>query len=326
MKIIEPTIEIITESNPLKRIERVGRVAYKSEDRITENSYRTFIKMILTRGHTSVLEHGWITIPEHVYKDCAISYRGYTGHRYKHGDRIETIVINGSTMYQLNLRDFYNMYAPSISENKKTGALSSILMEKFIEYVEDLLYRFRIYQDHTKYLTVNFITSRKVANQLIRSRTLSPTQESTRYVNYAKTQIDLPSAKEMQFILPLPYDWAIDTDNYFYHMFISNCKYNEAFYCDFIEKGATPEMAANFLPLDTKTELILTGTYQWYSKMLALRLDSHADPQNQYVVRKLVNHDDFPESIHYDTTLLNEPIKIKPLLKTDIKHGDQGTH
>ena len=62
MKIIEPAVEIITEQNPLKRIELCGRVCYKSEDRITADSAYTFVKNIIANGHTSVLEHARIVV------------------------------------------------------------------------------------------------------------------------------------------------------------------------------------------------------------------------------------------------------------------------
>ena len=38
-------------------MERVGRTCYKSEDRITEDSSRKFIKMLYERGHHAMLEH-----------------------------------------------------------------------------------------------------------------------------------------------------------------------------------------------------------------------------------------------------------------------------
>ena len=62
MKIIEPAVEIITEQNPLKRIELCGRVCYKSEDRITADSAYTFVKNIRSTGHTSVLEPARIVV------------------------------------------------------------------------------------------------------------------------------------------------------------------------------------------------------------------------------------------------------------------------
>jgi len=39
-------------------IELAGRTAYKSEDKITEDSYKQFIEMIVKRGHEAVLEFG----------------------------------------------------------------------------------------------------------------------------------------------------------------------------------------------------------------------------------------------------------------------------
>lgn len=64
MKIIEPYVEIVTPIDGaavLKHIERCGRVCYKSEDRITEDSAERFIRSILRRGHESVLEHYALT-------------------------------------------------------------------------------------------------------------------------------------------------------------------------------------------------------------------------------------------------------------------------
>jgi len=42
--------------DPLKAIERAGRICYKSENKITENSDRDFVKKLLTNGHYAVLE------------------------------------------------------------------------------------------------------------------------------------------------------------------------------------------------------------------------------------------------------------------------------
>ena len=43
-------------------LERIGRVCYKSEDRITEGSATKFIKSIVARNHLSVIEHCIVTI------------------------------------------------------------------------------------------------------------------------------------------------------------------------------------------------------------------------------------------------------------------------
>lgn len=65
MIIQKPAVEILS-TEPydvmLRRIERIGRVCYKSEDRIEEGSAEKFIRGIIRRGHESVIEHGSITV------------------------------------------------------------------------------------------------------------------------------------------------------------------------------------------------------------------------------------------------------------------------
>ena len=46
----------------MKNIEICGRVCYKSENRISEESSKKFIKRIIASGHESVLEHEKITV------------------------------------------------------------------------------------------------------------------------------------------------------------------------------------------------------------------------------------------------------------------------
>lgn len=65
MKIIEPSVEILTPLNGiriLKHIEQCGRVCYKSEHKISDDSYIRFIKNIIARGHEAVLEHYSFTV------------------------------------------------------------------------------------------------------------------------------------------------------------------------------------------------------------------------------------------------------------------------
>lgn len=61
---IKPSHEIISYSHTdiISAMELVGRNAYKSEDKITPESGSKFIKMILNKNHTGILEHCSITI------------------------------------------------------------------------------------------------------------------------------------------------------------------------------------------------------------------------------------------------------------------------
>lgn len=67
MKVIQQSYEILTDlSNSietiLKPIERAGRICYKSENNITDDSCLTFCKNILNRGHEAVIEHSQLSV------------------------------------------------------------------------------------------------------------------------------------------------------------------------------------------------------------------------------------------------------------------------
>ena len=65
MKIINPSVKLedsIDGQEILKKIEKIGRVCYKSEGNITEDSAERFVKSIIARGHESVLEHVNISV------------------------------------------------------------------------------------------------------------------------------------------------------------------------------------------------------------------------------------------------------------------------
>ena len=60
MKIIKAGYEILTPLDGLailKHIESVGRVCYKSENKITDESCIPFVKMLIERGHEAMIEH-----------------------------------------------------------------------------------------------------------------------------------------------------------------------------------------------------------------------------------------------------------------------------
>ena len=62
---VKPAIELIDPpayGELLEKIERSGRVCYKSEDKIREGSAESFIRGIIKRGHESVIEHGSLTV------------------------------------------------------------------------------------------------------------------------------------------------------------------------------------------------------------------------------------------------------------------------
>lgn len=69
MRIIDASYEILSKISEggieeLKHIERIGRICYKSEDRISEDgsSAKDFVRMLIDRGHEAMIEHVSISV------------------------------------------------------------------------------------------------------------------------------------------------------------------------------------------------------------------------------------------------------------------------
>lgn len=118
MKAIKPEVVFVSNNDyyeMLKKIETIGRVCYKSEDRMKEGSAEKFIKGIVARGHESVIEHETITVKvicdrgvshEIVrhrvasYSQESTRYCNYTNDKF--GNQITCIDISTGFKYDLN--------------------------------------------------------------------------------------------------------------------------------------------------------------------------------------------------------------------------------
>ena len=118
MNVIKPSIEIIDMKNYdeiVRKIEKIGRVCYKSEGNITEESAERFIRNLLKRGHESVIEHESVTvriicdrgitheIVRHriaSYSQESTRYCNYSGDKF--GNAITVIDLAGGFVYDLN--------------------------------------------------------------------------------------------------------------------------------------------------------------------------------------------------------------------------------
>ncbi len=81
MKIIEPIVEVenVDYNRIMKNLERACRTCYRSEDKITEESYKTLLRNCINRGHESILEHEKVTI--RIICDIGV-YKDLTRHRH----------------------------------------------------------------------------------------------------------------------------------------------------------------------------------------------------------------------------------------------------
>jgi thymidylate synthase (FAD) len=132
-------------------------------------------------------------------------------------------------------------------------------------------------------VSVRFICNRGFTHEIVRHRIASFSQESTRYVNYVN--------KTMKFIKP---NWFED-DTPQMQIWESAMFFAEENYVALIEEGATPQQARGVLPIDIKTEIVVTTNLREWKHILKLRTSKQAHPSMHELMRPLLK--EFQEKV-----------------------------
>ena len=95
MRLIKPSFEIIEQQSGevgmFKHIEICGRVAWKSEERITDDSHISFVNMLKGVNHGSVLEHGTVYLKIKWYSFITLLFFFFNKYsKVKHWNNITT--------------------------------------------------------------------------------------------------------------------------------------------------------------------------------------------------------------------------------------------
>ncbi len=242
MRIVKPSFEIWEQSAGLegvyKQIERVGRVCYKSEDKITEGSAKPFVDRMIKSGHGAMLEHGTVYLAMPMETILPIEANGwgkYTLNPYSKGFKVCEVDGQRRVAITTNLR---------------------VLVEN--NWLGDLKYICEPTKYHERRITVHFVCDRGVSHEFVRHRVMSFAQESTRYCNYSKDKF----GNELTFIQPCWIEHNQDTyDRWCFHEALSKA---EEVYFRLLKHGWTPQQARAVLPNSLKTELVVTGfTSDW---------------------------------------------------------------
>ena len=249
-----------------KQVERAARLCYKSEDKITDDSYKKFIEMISSKHHYSPFEHAtvYLSIPNLApiaYKCAVDAYMENPYSKVVLGMWGNTPTAYITTNYRV------------IKENK---------------WESDLKYLCAPSKYHAKRISVHITTSIGISRELNRHRCHSICEESSRYCNYSKEKF----GNELTFIIP---DWVNthcpNEDNEgpkVADLEWSTAMQNaEASYFLLLGEGWKPQQTRSVLPLDTKTELIHTAFEDDWEKFFKLRCSSVAHPMMQDLANKI---------------------------------------
>lgn len=273
MKMIDSNVELFEYRNPLSKIERIGRICYKSKSEYTRESSIAFIKSLIKRGHLSVLEHATFVFECMDFdsidptEEVSCPFVKHTVTRTSDGKIRALFSTNLRAIIEYNLYGFllplYMVY-PDFRE-----ALEIEIPEDYVsKYKFTELNRYEeIYAKEVEthlYTTMLFTTDRGVTHEMVRHRLASYTQESTRYCNYSNDKF----GSEIKCIRPATYeDWSMG-EKVTYEQALD---YAEMAYMRMLKLGATAQQARGVLPTDLATTIVMTTNHTEWEHFFDLR-------------------------------------------------------
>lgn len=281
MKLINQSFEILeqkdfTITGIKKFIERCGRVCYKSEDRITDDSYEKFVNMLESRGHDRPLEFGtvhlkmpWKTfnnfagfcVSKGFWDSCWIKYN------IDRESEDKMVYITTNYRYYKRLKSLKSLYG-------------YINVEEFFTEEDNEYY--------PKRYTVHFITSRGIMDEFRTHVGLSHLAESSRYCSYDKNRF----GNELTFIIP---NWVNTNcpNKEQEEPSVASIEWStamldaEASYMNLIKMGCTAQEAREVLPLAVKSELISCGFEDAWKNFFYRRCAKDAHPMAREIATKV---------------------------------------
>lgn len=272
MKLIKQDFNIVNQQgfsikDIKKHIEYCARISYKSQDRITDDSYEKFVNMLEKRDHARPLEFGTVHLQMYI-SDF---------HKLR-----DTLCINNMWNDQWIKYHYAGNLAYVTTNYRYYLAIIKVFpsVESDFDPQDDELY--------PKRYTVHFITSRGIMDEFRTHVGLSHLAESSRYCSYDKNRF----GNEITFIIP---NWVN-----------TNCPNKEqegpsvasiewstamldaeASYMNLIKMGCTAQEAREVLPLAVKSELISCGFEDVWENFFYRRCAKDAHPMAREIATKV---------------------------------------
>jgi thymidylate synthase ThyX len=309
------------EKRLLQVIEICGRTAYKSEDKITEDSAKAFVLMLKKHGHLSVLEHSNIVLKieadaaakgprimaaspnelsdllVRVLKERNAYHRVYAlPHLSRGGFAIaanlrgwlETLSFFKESHEELHplfsscLSSFY----PALFQDEGSMPQGSGFRVSLMPEEEQLALLRKDPASDLPVFIFKLVCDRGITHEVVRHRVFSFTQESTRYVNYKN--------KGMVLILPEEIQESYDSleERFIDHSpavreWLKRAEIIYDWYRDDLNRGLRPEIARDILPNLLKSEIFVSGRWHGWQHFTQLRDSQHAHPRIRLVAREV---------------------------------------
>jgi thymidylate synthase (FAD) len=305
----------------LRLIEICGRTAYKSEDKITDDSAAAFVLMLKKHGHLSVLEHSNIVIsvkagpgkePADALTASAreFSERLISSLRERNafhrvcplpspsGDRvaiagnlrgwIETLAYLKASCRELHalfgnaLSRFYPvLFEPTPPPTEEADRQVSVMDED-----EQLAALKKNPASDLPVFVFKFVCDRGITHEVVRHRVLSFTQESTRYVNYKNKGMILILPEEIQEYYDREKEQFI-ADHPLVQAWTQRAETICSWYLDDLSRGLRPEIARDILPNLLKSDILVSGRWSGWRHFIGLRDSQQAHPRIRFIAREV---------------------------------------
>ena len=276
MKILQQSANVLVPETPMKHIEKIGRICYKSEDKIADGTDRKFVERMFKSGHHAMLEHYRfiMEVQPMIYEQLmtvAHPHIGMTagGDRFviSFNARALTNIVDDSHAADFgvlpiaiaSIRDElithivreYDCYELFGWDRNDVHMLSTGI--EFIDNDPDVMSD-EEWMIHG-WMSGHMITDRGISHEIVRHRKeTSFAQESTRYCNYGNDKFD----NEIT-VIDQGFNGLSD-----YTFWLDACSHSEEMYFKLLKYGKTPQMARSVLPTCLKTEIVMTAPmYEW---------------------------------------------------------------
>lgn len=296
MQIVDPSFIIqddLDRQSVAVRLEACGRLCYKSEDKITEESAIPFVTKIAGQGHGSVLEMAVITLrvtcgndhrqalyqcqPKFLQIDETAtglivtgSIRAFRELYRQHGD---LAIINDPVCYLAAKYPYLFSDIVPAETRPKDGRIDvgKISLAEVEQLPADLILKHR-------FVGVKFIVNRAVTHELVRHRPCSFLQESQRYCRYSHAKF----GNQLTFIRPIFYA----DDSAEFELWRQAMAETERLYL-LLLATSTPQAARTVLPNSCKTEIIAYCNLAEWRHIFILRTSPAAEPSMREIMLPL---------------------------------------
>lgn len=320
MKVIKPYHKHMSNYGltPYQFIEKIGRICYKSEDKITEDSAVKFVQGLIKRKHLAMIEHYWVHLKYtgsvedlkkgfEMFAECDSSFRESTDIlRYAY------ITKSYDTFLSAPLRVFFDMVSSMYNYDLVAKPINPVVDEMLScigNYFPEIFpqcfsYRntrhFCIMQEE-EFCTELFSQMEGMPDSIINEELMKHTTHTVLFVcdrgvshelvrhrpcSFAQESTRYCNYSQNKFgeeitvILPFFFDTGMGTNSnsLVYEAWKYSCEVAERKYFELLNYGATPQEARSVLPNSLKTEIIMTANEKEWQHIVDLRAKDVTGP------------------------------------------------